>query len=142
MNWIYSAQTGFPFTVYSPSSTLPDRVCDGNLPRGQRTATKWFDYNCFPTFFNPDGSTGVGDARPNVICGPGINNWDLGVHKLVRLDEQRSLEFRMEGFNLWNHTQLMASFNNANWFNNTASGAEITSARDPRQIQFALRFSF
>ncbi|PYU86089.1 MAG: hypothetical protein DMG08_30415 [Acidobacteria bacterium] len=66
----------------------------------------------------------------------------MGIHKVFNVTESKNFEFRMEGFNIWNHPQPTASFNNANWFYNTAAGAQITTARDQRQIQFALRFTF
>ena len=140
-NWIYTAQSGFPFTVYDPTRVLTDRVCDGNLPKSQRSPNHWFDYTCFPTR-HVAGQVGVGNATPNVIFGPGLNNWDMGIHKVFNVTESKNFEFRMEGFNIWNHPQPTASFNNANWFYNTAAGAQITTARDQRQIQFALRFTF
>jgi len=142
VNYIYTAQSGFPFTVYDPSRFLTDRVCDGNLPKSQRTPSRWFDYTCFPTHYLPDGTASVGNASPNIIFGPGFNNWDMGIHKTIRISESKNLEFRMEGFNIWNHPQLTASFNNQNWFFNTANGAALASARDQRQVQFALRFTF
>jgi hypothetical protein len=141
VNYIYTAQSGFPFTVYDPARVLPDRVCDGNLPKSQRTPAHWFDYSCFPTR-HVVGTVGVGNAAPNVIFGPGFNNWDMGIHKIIKITESKNLEFRMEGFNIWNHPQLIASFNNQNWFFNTAAGAQITTTRDQRSIQFALRFTF
>jgi hypothetical protein len=139
VNYIYTAQSGFPFSVVSPLALLTDRVCNGNLPKSQRTIQRWYDYTCFPAHSLADGSPNAGNSSSNIIYGPGTNNWDLGIHKIIELAEGKNLEFRMETFNTFNHPQLTIG---STWFSNTASGAEITGARDQRQIQLALRLTF
>jgi hypothetical protein len=71
-----------------------------------------------------------------------MNNWDLGIHKMIKLAEGKNLTFRMETFNAFNHPQLTTANASLASFYNNASGAEITGAKDQRQIQFALVFSF
>jgi len=83
----------------------------------------------------------ITNSGANVIYGPGLNNWDIGVHKLIYLGEKKNLEIRMETFNTWNHPQLKGPAG-VNWFNNTPAGEQIANAADQRQIQFALRFNF
>jgi hypothetical protein len=139
---IYAAQSGFPFSVYTASRNLTDRICDGNLPKNERTTTRWFDYTCFPEHFLPNGAPSAGNSSTNIIRGPGFNNWDLGIRKSINFTDTTRLEFRVEAFNALNHPQLSSSFNGLNWFYNNPAGAEITTSRDPRQVQFAVRFSF
>ena len=149
-NWIAQFQGGFPFTVWSARLTYPDRICDGNLPKSQRTQLKWFDYNCFvnhkstmatdpvtglPVEINRQGNSGL-----NIITGPGTNNWDLSVQKNFRIAEGKRLQFRAEFFNAFNHPNLTAP--STNWFYNNAGGAQIWRARDNRDIQLALKFIF
>jgi hypothetical protein len=136
LNFIVTAQSGFPYSVYDPSRVLPNRVCDGNLPKGERTVSQWFDFTCFEAVPFPE----TGNSAPNIITGPGYSNWDLGIHKVTSLTEKTRLEFRMEAFNIWNHPQLIGP--TLSWFDNNLAGAEITQARDSRSIQFALRLSF
>ena len=50
----------------------------------------------------------IGSAPRSVCCGPGINNFDVGMHKETQLTEQTRLEFRGEFFNIVNHAQFMA----------------------------------
>jgi hypothetical protein len=83
---------------------------------------------------------GGGDSTDNVIFGPGINNMDLGVHKMFKITERATLEFRMEGFNAFNHPQYEAP--NTMTLINTAAGAEITNAYPEREVQFALKLLF
>ena len=70
--------------------------------------------------------------------GPGLNNWDIGIHKYFQLKEQFRLQFRAEFFNGLNHTLL----NNPNTTVTSSNFGRITSARDPRILQMALKLIF
>jgi hypothetical protein len=149
VSYILTFQGGYPFTVYDSRLRFPDRVCDGRLPKDQRTPDRWFDYTCFPThqstFITLPGGTRRevnihGNAPPNVIHGPGINNWDLGVLKDFRLTESARLQLRFEFFNAFNHPQFIGP--PANYFFNSASGARLTRTRSNRDIQIAARVTF
>ena len=48
-----------------------------------------------------------GDAPRNFLRGPGINNWDLSIVKKTKITESKSVEFRAEFFNAFNHTQFL-----------------------------------
>jgi hypothetical protein len=82
----------------------------------------------------------TGNASANLIYGPGLNNMDLGIHKTIDITESKTLEFRAEAFNAFNHVSLQAP--NTRTFLNSASGATITQAFPMRQMQFALKFLF
>jgi hypothetical protein len=60
------------------------------------------------------------------------------VLKRFELGEQRDLEFRTEIFNVFNHT----NFINVGNVLGAPSFGQLTSARDPRDIQFGLKFLF
>ena len=149
-NVIGTLQAGFPFTVYDTALRFPDRVCSGELPKNKRSANQWFDYNCFKTHIPTtviDPVTGLskqiniqGNSPPNVMRGPGSNNWDIGVEKNHKLWDRANVQFRGEFFNAANHLNLQAP--SGNYFFNTASGAQITRAASKRDIQLALRLSF
>jgi len=149
-NLIYTYQTGFPFTVFMSNLELPDQTCSGILSRGQRTPTKWFDYSCFPNH-NPtqitNPVTGLpelinlqGNARPNSIPGPPTNDVDYGMEKYFHITERHTFQIRAEAFNLFNHPNLIGP--SGNYFFNSASGAEVTQARNGREVQVAVRYSF
>ncbi len=150
INVIGTLQGGFPFTVYDSSLHFPDRVCSGVLPKSQRSADHWYDTSCFPTHIPTtitDPVTGLkktiniqGNSPPNVMRGPGTNNWDIGTQKNFKLTERFNLQFRSEYFNVFNHMNLQAP--SGNYFFNTPSGAKITRAGNLRDIQLALRFTF
>jgi hypothetical protein len=51
-----------------------------------------------------NGGTDVGDVRRNSLRGPGQSNIDLGVWKSWKFSEQKRFEFRLEFFNVVNHS--------------------------------------
>jgi hypothetical protein len=67
----------------------------------------------------------------NSMRGPGINNWDMGIHKNFPLFKESTFTFRAEFFNIWNHTQ----FSNPN--SGVAAGSNfglITSTQHAARI--------
>ena len=83
-----------------------------------------------------------GNSGHNTVRGPGINNVDLSIFKTFKFNERSALEFRTEFFNAFNHTQFLLSGNSSSVFGFTGSFGQLTQARDPRIIQFALKLSF
>jgi len=74
----------------------------------------------------------------SICCGPGENQWDITVSKKISLSEMRYFQFRADIFNLFNKTQFVNPDGN---FSNTTFG-QVLQARDPRLVQFALKFYF
>ena len=74
----------------------------------------------------------------SICCGPGENQWDLTFSKKVSLSEAKYLQFRADIFNLFNKTQFVNPDGN---FSNSTFG-QVLQARDPRLVQFALKFYF
>ena len=79
-----------------------------------------------------------GNLGRNTIRGPGINNWDLSFLKRMKFTESKSLEFRGEMFNAFNHAQFLNPDNQG--FSGTFG--QITQTRGPRLVQFGLKFYF
>ena len=93
--------------------------------------------------------TGFGNSGMGIILGPGQFNWDFSVLKNTRLAENRSLQFRAEFFNIFNHAQ----FDNPNpnsvpyepALPNVSAGnlgQIVKTSVNPRVIQLALKFVF
>ena len=88
-----------------------------------------------------------GNARRNIILGPGFQNWDFSLFKSFAVNERSRFEFRAEFFNAFNHTNPeFADPNTTNENIATELGStgfgQAQAARDPRFIQFALKFYF
>jgi hypothetical protein len=94
-----------------------------------------------PGDFSPEPIGQVGNAMRRFFSGPGIDNFTMALLKDTQLTESTRLEFRAEAFNLFNHAQFM---NPNGTVNNTGAGGFgfVTSARDPRIMQLALKLYF
>ena len=89
-----------------------------------------------------------GNAGRNIVRGPGLQDWDFSIIKLFPIHEQRQFEFRSEFFNIWNHENpllgpvgAISEEPQAVEFGTPEFGFPV-AARDPRFIQFALKFYF
>ena len=115
------------------------------LARDQRGVDNWFNTAVFQ---RPSGRGDIGNNCNNgKFIQPGYNNHDLSLFKRFPLkSEKRSLEFRWETFNTFNHTQfktvgVTATFDPTGRQTNGTFG-KITEARDPRKMMFGLKFIF
>jgi hypothetical protein len=89
--------------------------------------------------FDPALLGTLGTARRTECCGPHISNTDFAILKTFGISETKRVDFRAEFFNIFNHTQFF------NPDGNTSDGSQfgqVTQARDPRLMQFALKFFF
>ena len=73
--------------------------------------------------------------------GPGIDNFDLTLEKLLRVTESKSFEFRLEAFNALNHAQFYGPAAVDGEVNDPHFG-EVVSAASPRLVQLAAKFTF
>ncbi len=99
-----------------------------------RSGLPYFD----PTLFAPEPLGQIGSANRRFFYGPGFVNTDLSLIKDTRIRERINTEFRAEFFNVFNH----ANFKNPNGGVNNSLFGVITSARDPRIGQLALKINF
>jgi hypothetical protein len=84
----------------------------------------------------------LGNAKRRVFYGPGIENFDLTIQKNVRLAESKSLEFRAEAFNAFNHSQFYGPASVDGQVDDTQHFGNIVSAAAPRLVQLVAKFSF
>jgi hypothetical protein len=118
-------------------SARPDRIADGNLPKEQRTLTRYWDFAAF--VLPPTTAPRAGNGGRNILEGPGLNNFDIGIFKNFQIKEGFKAEFRYEMFNAFNHPQWGTPSSNVE---NAATFGQITSMRDPRISQFVLKLIF
>ena len=125
--------------------------CDGqgihslDLPNYNGQPIQRFDprsspsHQYFGTSVFSEMTLGVpGDAHRLFFHGPGLNNWDMALHKGTQITERFFLEFRAELFNTFNHAQFETPVGNFV----AANFGQVTAARDPRIGQFALKLTF
>ena len=99
-----------------------------------------FDNNAFDSVANPLGVHlgTIGSSPRALCCGPGINNTDITFSKQTSLTERLHMEFRGDIFNIWNHAQFTSTDGN---LSDPTFGRPLR-IRDPRLVQFALKFKF
>jgi hypothetical protein len=85
----------------------------------------------------PDPYT-FGNAGRNILRSPGFSSFDLSLMRHFSFWERTQLTFQAQAFNLLNQT----NFNTPSPIFGTAQFGKIGSAKDARQLQMALRFSF
>lgn len=88
--------------------------------------------------FSQEAIGQLGNASRRFFHGPGINNWDLALLKDLRLTESKTLQFRAEFFNAFNHAQFGGPQGNIK----NGSFGFVTGANDPRIGQVAIKFLF
>jgi hypothetical protein len=145
---IWTLQSGAPFTVNLSNdnanngtpvnSQRPNYVCNPNS--GPKTPDQWFDTTCFsqPAKFT------YGTAGRNTVVGPGLDNFDATIQKEFPVRESMRLQFRADIFDFFNHPNFNPPVGSGRTFSTAANSpfGSITSANDPRDMQFSLRLAF
>lgn len=74
---------------------------------GNTTSLPYYYFN--PNSFSLEAFGTIGNMGRNNFHGPGINNTDVSLSKRIyffRTEQRRFIELRLEGFNVFNHTQF------------------------------------
>jgi hypothetical protein len=82
-----------------------------------------------------------GSAKRRFFSGPGLDNYDMAFLKNVRLTESKSLQFRLEVFNVFNHTQFFGPQSIDGNIGSSTFG-QVVSANPPRLVQLGAKFFF
>jgi hypothetical protein len=167
--WIVTLQGGQPITLSCVNNTLQSVGCGAlftgePLKLGIQEIT--INNNKFVSWFgNPGAFTNpppcaVGactfDNTGGItqVPGPGYHRLDFSIFKDFPFSEKRKLQFRTEMFNITNHPNfnapgfggngVVAIGGSLNWTNSNFGriGSTRDAPYDPRQVQFALRFTF
>ena len=158
LNNILSFRSGTPFSVTAsgtslntPSATqMADQIKDkveiyGKVGRGN----SYFD----PLAFAPVTEVRFGNAGYNSLRGPGVAQWDVGLFRQLGLGGQRTLQVRVEAFNVTNRPQFANPGSNRSSLQLNPDGSirslngytEITSttgSKSERQVRLGIRFGF
>jgi hypothetical protein len=147
---ILTFQSGFPIRITSQDDIEQlDTTFDFEAP-GQPNLTgpfKTHDPRKDGFVFDPGLFTNntvaagtIGNAPRSICCGPGINGTDMSFSKQTRFSERWLMEFRADIFNVWNHAQFYSVDGNISNLGGTFG--QPLHIRDPRLVQFALKFRF
>jgi hypothetical protein len=117
------------------SGGRPDMNGSPNL-NAPHTATKWFDTSVFSAV--PSSQIRPGNEKRGTIVGPPTKRWDANLFKNSKLSERFTLQFRAEAFNVLNHT----NFDTLRTTQTSGTFGKVLTARDPRQLQLALKLLF
>ncbi len=158
---VQTFQTGLPLTAVIGNGTcfgtgvacndVVGSACFGATPVGCRVNLvgdpnsnaphnilgNWFNSSAFAA---PSATqTTLPSERPGAIRGPGFWNTDLALFKNIKFTEALAGQFRLETFNTFNHTNPICctSFSFISGSYNT-----VSSTRDPRIVQLAMKLNF
>jgi hypothetical protein len=145
--WHFNAievyETGSPFSVLNStpqsntgvSSDRPNVIGNPNL--SNPTILEWFN----PAAFAAQAIGTIGSEGRNILNGPPFRHFDCSLFKDFKIHERYTLQARVEAYNLTN----TPNFSNPAATLGTTTIGTITSTRSgstPRDLQFALRWSF
>ena len=82
-----------------------------------------------------------GNSKRRFFYGPGMDNYDIALAKKLQIAESKSLLFRIEAFNVFNHTQFNGPGSVDGNIGSSTFG-NVISAAPPRIMQAALKFIF
>ena len=137
----------------SGSDSAPTRT---NLVAGQAVVSMHSVAGAAPQYLNKaafqdptGGSTactgvyttcGFGNGGSTEFYGPGTNNWDISLLKNFRFDsnEAHSLEFRLETYNTFNHTE----FSSVSTGITSSNFGQFTATNPSRIVVLALKLKF
>ncbi|HVH86076.1 MAG TPA: TonB-dependent receptor, partial [Terriglobales bacterium] len=152
-DWLWSGNltlgSGLPFTprVLGASTDISQGVngtlranivgdpysgtCPNGFPVG--TIQCWFNTSAFAA-----PTSGFGDARRNIIIGPGQFTFGMSVSKTLLAKDTRALELRIAANNVFNHPQ----FTSIGTVLDSRNYGEVISAGSMRTVTLSARYRF
>lgn len=144
---LYYMQSGDRFSVYSGRQTAfggvdsyadySGSLSDGKLYR-RNDRIYWFNQDQVAEFTHPQAGS-LGNTGRNAFVGPRYMNFDVALFKHFYIGERQSIQFRVEGYNVFNHTQF--GIPDANRSSSTF-GTFTSTLGAPRSLQVALKYQF
>jgi hypothetical protein len=100
-------------------------------------------------FFVP--CSGVGNARRNMLIGPGLVQWDMSLIKSTKITENLHMELRWEVYNILNRGNFYyfpnnivtaSDFGQISKTSDVAAGNPVIAQGGPRNMNFGVKFVF
>ena len=150
--WVTYLQTGQYFSPIfddaDPSNTntfggMPDRICNGNLPSGQRSVNHWFDTSCF---VNPPAGR-YGNSGVNILEGPGMHVHNATLLKRFPITEKVHFDLMGMVGNIFNHPNFLPPANDISvpggaGVINSVYGLYAGERAGPRMVELRGRIEF
>jgi hypothetical protein len=167
---VYRISSGTPYAIqYSIPGIGNANLSGTNNPAARVVVTcdpgsgassdpyKQFDTSCFAP--PQPGSTGLESAR-RFVHGPGTNNLDLSLSKIIPIGNKVKMEVRLDAFNALNHTQFTGvnatanfasltdhtitnlPYNSAGQLVNINGFGTVNGVAAPRTLQLVTRLTF
>jgi hypothetical protein len=145
--------TGTPLTITANGNsgtlrgtTRADYVWGVNVYPEQKTRDEWFN----PLAFGRPVDGSFGNTGKGILRGPGLRNFNISLFKNFKVGERRSLQFRLETFNTFNTVQFYGVRTSVSAYNpgtavtqaSRGTSGQISSTRDPRNVQFSMKLYF
>ncbi len=148
LNTTTSTRSGLPFSIQANgdiAQECPNAQCAfgvtserANLignPKGPKTKSEWFNTAAFTT---PALGT-LGTSSRDLLTSQGVISSDCSLFKAFPITEKTKMQFRAEGFNVFNHVGLNVPDTNVN---SASFGAINKQATSSRELQFGLRLEY
>jgi hypothetical protein len=154
--WQFSGITAFssgaPFTpTFATSPSLDITGSPSESPRLNVVANPKANvpsgYSFNPAAFAEPLVGTIGNAGVNMIAGPGFQNWDMTIDRIIPLgSETRTLDLRLEAFNVFNHPEFSGQTSNyvfnASSSNTVSSIGQYSQDRGPRILALEAHLYF
>lgn len=168
---VYRYQSGQPYNIslsipnvgsnnlVGTPSTAPARVVLVGDPGPGYSDDPYRQINQAAFTIPKPGTLGLDSGRNFLVTAP-TNNWDLSLSKAFLMGGARRLEFRIDAFNAFNHTQFYTlnttlavrsltdptptnlPYDASGKLVNPSGFGAVTAVRPPRNIQLEARFQF
>ncbi|MEZ5366676.1 MAG: carboxypeptidase regulatory-like domain-containing protein [Bryobacterales bacterium] len=129
-----TTQTNGLGSAFTPGPQRVNVLRDPALPSDEQTVERFFDTEAVAA----PGTLVFGNSSRALLTGPGIINFDVSMLKNHSWGERYNVQFRFEAFNFFNR----ANFNEPGRALGAPNFGVISSAANPRSLQFGLKFAF
>jgi hypothetical protein len=147
--------TGFPVTMINNgdnsligtnpngvnNSSIDEPDYNGGSLRLNKNPRKGGNNYFDTTVFSMNALGEPGTSKRRFFYGPGADNYDMAVAKNLPLTESKSMLFRVDAFNVFNHAQFNGPQSVDGNIGSSTFG-NVISAASPRILQGALKFLF
>ena len=146
--------SGLPVTLFNNTDssllgTIPNGINNNGVDTLQ-VAPGNLDINTNPrnglpafntSLFSVPALGQMGNVPRRFFYGPGLDDFDMALQKETRITESKTLQFRVEAFNLFNHAQFFGA-SSVDGNISSANFGQVVNAMPPRLIQLAAKFLF